>query len=90
VSIKVNLHPYFTHITKGRNVLEVEGKTVGQCLEDMVRQYPELKEWLYSEEGDLSNLYEVYVNMESTHPERMAKTVRDGDEIHIVAVIAGG
>jgi molybdopterin synthase sulfur carrier subunit len=90
VSVKVNLHPYFTHITEGKNVLEVEGKTVGQCLEDMVQQYPELKEWLYSEEGDLSNLYEVYVNMESAQPERLAKPVRDGDEIHIVIIIAGG
>ena len=90
MSIKVNLDPNFTYITEGKIVLEVEGRTVGQCLEDIVRQYPELKDWLYSKEGELSNLFEVYVNMESTYPEKLAKPVRDGDEIHIVTVLVGG
>jgi molybdopterin converting factor small subunit len=33
---------------------------------------------------------EIYVNMESSYPEELAKPVKDGDELYIVIIISGG
>ncbi|MBI2979332.1 MAG: MoaD/ThiS family protein [Chloroflexi bacterium] len=32
----------------------------------------------------------IYVNEESAFPEELARPVKDGDELHIVTMIAGG
>jgi molybdopterin converting factor small subunit len=71
-------------------VVEVEGGTVGDCLEDLVQQYPGMKEGLFDKKGKLLNVVEVYVNNESAYPEELAKSVKDGDEIQLILMLAGG
>ena len=90
MSVKVNLHPYLIHLTDNKDILEVSGKTVGECLEQAVEQYPGLREWIFSKDGTINNMFEIFVNMESTYPEGLAKPVQDGDDIQIIIVIAGG
>ena len=36
------------------------------------------------------NIVEVYVNLESAYPDELAKQVKDGDEIHLTYMLAGG
>jgi molybdopterin converting factor small subunit len=71
-------------------VVEVSGRTVGDCLEDLVQQYPGMKEGLFDKKGKLLNVVEVYVNNESAYPEELAKSVKNGDEIQIILMLAGG
>ena len=40
--------------------------------------------------GKLKNIIELYLNQESTYPEELAKAVKDGDDIHITVLLAGG
>ena len=68
----------------------MNGSTVGQCLEQVVARFPELKQWLFEKDGKLNRLVEIYVNMESSYPEELAKPVKDGDELHIIIIISGG
>jgi len=90
VSVKVNIHPFFYHATDNQSVVEVEGETVGQCLEQLAVHYPELKNWLFEKNGGLNRLVEVYVNGQTSYPEELAKLVKDGDELHLIVFIAGG
>jgi len=90
MTVKLNLHPYLVHLADNKDRHEVNGATIGECLEDIVRRYPDLEEWLFTEERELKSLFDVFLNMESTEPERLAKPVRDGDDINIIIVIAGG
>ncbi|MFC1867484.1 MoaD/ThiS family protein [Thermodesulfobacteriota bacterium] len=90
MSARVNIHKTHRQFTNGLEVVEVEGHTVGDCLGDLVRQFPSLKEALFDKKGRLLNVIEVYVNMESTYPEELAKKVQEGDEIYIVVMLAGG
>jgi molybdopterin converting factor small subunit len=76
--------------TDGSEVVEVEGGTVGDCLEHLVQQYPGMKEGLFDKKGKLLSVVEVYVNNESAYPEELAKSVNDGDEIHLILMLAGG
>ena len=90
MSVKININPFLSHITNDRDVVEVDGSTVGQCLEQLVTQFPELKQWLFEKDGKLNRLVDIYVNLESSYPEELAKPVNDGDELHIIFIISGG
>lgn len=90
MSVKLHIHPFLMHITGNKDLHEVTGITIGECLEDLVGRYPDLREWIFTPEGKLNNMFELYHNMESAMPEGLAQPVRDGDEINLIVVIAGG
>ena len=90
MGISVNIHPSLRHLTNEQDVAQVNGNTVGQCLEQLVAQFPDIEKGLFTKDGALLNYVTVYVNGESAYPEELAKSVRDGDELYIVMMIAGG
>jgi len=90
VSVKINIHPFLSQHTDNHDVVEVNGGTVGQCLEQLVARFPELREWLFEKNGRLNRLVEIYVNNETSYPEELAKPVKDGDKLNIVMLVHGG
>ena len=90
MSVKINIHPFFHHLTEDQDVVEVNGNTVGECLRQLVARFPEVKNWVFEKNGNLNRLVDIYVNGESAYPDELAKMVKDGDELHIVVIIAGG
>lgn len=90
MSVRVNIHPRLYQFTGDQAVAEVRGNTVGQCLDDLVRQFPEIKKGLFGKDGKLLNYVDIYVNLESSYPEELSKPVREGDELHITLLIGGG
>jgi molybdopterin converting factor small subunit len=90
MSVKINLHPNLYQFTNGQAVVAVEGRTVGECVNQLVKRFPRVKSMLLDKSGNLLNYVDVYVNGESSYPEELAKPVKDGDEIHITLIIAGG
>jgi molybdopterin converting factor small subunit len=89
-SVKININPFLTHITNNQSAVDVSGNTIGQCLEQLVTRFPELKKWLYKKDGKLSDLVDIYLNGESSFPLELSKPVKDGDELHIIVIISGG
>ena len=90
MGINISIHPNLRHLTSEQEVVQVSGNTVGQCLEQLVTQFPDVESGLFTEDGTLLNYVTLYVNGESAYPEELAKSVYDGDELHIVLMIAGG
>ena len=90
MSVKLNVHYFLPGLTDDQDIIEVEGFSVGQCLEQLISRFPRTKEWLFAEDGDLSNLVDVYVNLENTTPEGLTRLVQDGDEIHLIMMLSGG
>ena len=90
MSVKVHIHPFLINITDNKDLHEVEGNTVRECLENLTEKYPDLKEWLFAKDGNLNHMFEIFINMESTGPDGLTRPVVDGDEIHLVIIIAGG
>lgn len=90
MSIKVNLHSSHRQYTGNRKTIEVVGRTIGECLNDLVGRFPDMRNVLYHQDGTLNNLIEIYLNLESTYPDELKKPVRDGDEIQITLMLAGG
>ena len=90
MSVKINIHKTHRQFTNDLDAVEVAGSNVGDCLNQLVKQYPDLKDALFDKKGKLLNVVEIYVNMESAYPEELAKPVKDGDELTIVPFIGGG
>jgi molybdopterin converting factor small subunit len=88
----VNIHIHTTHrqYTDGQEVVSVEGKTVRECLNNLIKQYPKLEKALFAKKDKLHNNIEIYLNHASAYPDELSKSVKDGDEIHIVTMLAGG
>ena len=90
MSIEINISPVLYQYTQDQQVTKVNGSTVGQCLDHLVKQFPSIKQGLFDKNGKLHSYVDIYVNGESAYPEELAKPVKDGDELHIVFVIGGG
>jgi len=86
----MRLHPYLRKFADGREVVQVVGRTIGECVDGLEAQFPGIKQRLCDDEGKLLSFYEIYVNSESSYPEELAKPVKDGDELTVVTLIAGG
>ncbi|MCX5830293.1 MAG: MoaD/ThiS family protein [Deltaproteobacteria bacterium] len=85
MSVKLFLSRNLTYLAKGKDVFEVNGETVGECLNHLVSLVPVMKKTLFYESGD--RLYphvQVQVNKKSANAEGLTKQVNDGDEIHIL------
>jgi molybdopterin converting factor small subunit len=90
MSVKVNIHSSHRQYTGNTKTVEVMGRTVGECLDDLISRFPGMKKVLYHQNGKLNTLIEIYLNLESTYPEELEKPVNDGDEIQITLMLAGG
>ena len=90
MAVKVHIHATHRQFTNGLKVVAVEGNTVGECLERVIKQFPGMEKALFAKKDKLLNFIEVYVNNGSAHPNELGKPVKDGDEIHLVIMLAGG
>ena len=90
MSINVSIHRTHRQFTDGLDTVEVEGNSVGDCLDDLVRQFPGMANALFDKKGKLFNAIEIYINQKSAYPDELVKPVKDGDDIHITLMLAGG
>ncbi len=90
MSVKVNVQYFLPHLTDDRELIEVEGHTVRECLEQLVARYPKVKKWLFREDGELANFVDIFVNLDSTFPNELSNPVKEGDEIYIVMMLTAG
>ena len=88
--IKINIPAYMRSFTNNMEVVEVNGSTVGECLNHLVKQFPGMKKQLFSKNSNLFENIIISVNGESAYPEQLTKPVKDGDELNILFIIGGG
>ena len=90
MAVNVNIHKTHRSFTDGREVVSTEGKTVGECLNHLIKQFPGMEKAIFAQKGKLLNNVEIYVNNASAYPNELAKSVQDGDNIHLVVMLTGG
>ena len=91
MSVKVRIPSPLRNFTNGADVVEAEGSSVGQVLEDLKSKASGIEGRLFKGPGQLNRFVNVYVNDEDIRFQQNLDTpVKDGDEISIVPAIAGG
>ena len=89
MSIKMQISPLFSQYIGNQHTAEVDGDTIGQCLNHLVKQFPDMKKALFNE-NELLPYIEIYINGESAYPEELKKPVKPGDELYLLFTIDGG
>ncbi len=90
MSVKVQISVRFQTATNGVGMVEVNGNTVGECLNQLVKQFPALKNILFDENNKLARYIMIFVNLEGVQEEGLNKSVKDGDVIYPMMMIGGG
>jgi molybdopterin converting factor small subunit len=90
MSVKVHVHTTHRQHTNGLEMVSVEGSTVGDCLNHLIKQFPGMEKALFAKKDKLLNNIEIYLNHSSAYPNELIKPVKDGDEIHLVTMLTGG
>jgi len=90
MSVTVKLHQYFQDMAGGKQVVEAEGHTIVELIDDLETKYPGIKEHLLDKRGRLQGFVELFVNSQIVYPENTGMQVKDGDEIEILTIVAGG
>jgi molybdopterin converting factor small subunit len=90
MSVDVEISSIFGRYTDGVLNTKVEGKTVRECLHDLVKQFPKLKKMLLDKNGNLMHSYDFFINGQSVYPKDMNLPLKDGDKLNVLYVIHGG
>jgi molybdopterin converting factor small subunit len=84
--IPTPLRPY----SGGNSQVTVAGATVGEALNDLTGQYPDLRQHLY-DDGQLRSFVNIYLNQEDIrYGDGVETAVAENDTLMIIPSIAGG
>ena len=72
--------------TDNKDVVEVTGDTVQDCIDALRDRYPELERWLYRG-GKVATFVHIGLNNKKASVD---DTVKDGDELKIMLATGGG
>jgi molybdopterin/thiamine biosynthesis adenylyltransferase/rhodanese-related sulfurtransferase/molybdopterin converting factor small subunit len=87
ILIPTPLRPF----TDRKDAVEVDGKTVGELLADLIARHSGLKAHLYNAEGKLRSFVNIYVNDEDIRYLQKEQTpINAGDTVSIIPSVAGG
>ena len=89
MSVRI-LNPLFYRYTGNRREVEVEGRTVGECIQSLSEKYPEVEKHLFSATGGLQENLLVSLNRDMNQQSALDTPEQEGDEIHIMTMIEGG
>ena len=90
VTVRVHIHKTHRTLTDGMERVDVEGRSVAECLRSLVARFPNIRRVLFASNGELLKNIDIYINAESAYPEELKKPVEDGDEIHLDLMLTGG
>ncbi|MFQ5838445.1 MAG: ubiquitin-like small modifier protein 1 [Thermoplasmata archaeon] len=89
--VSVQIPTPLRQYAENKDSLDLEGDTVQEVLDALIKRYHPLQKYLLAEDGKLRNFVNVYVNDEDIRYLRGQKTpVKEGDTVIIVPSVAGG
>ncbi|MBV9504912.1 MAG: molybdopterin-synthase adenylyltransferase MoeB [Acidobacteriia bacterium] len=88
---KVLIPTPLRQFTGKQDAVQVSGSTVGEVLQNLTSQFPDLRKQVFTDEGKLRSFVNVYLNDEDIrYLNKDASAAKDGDTISLVPSIAGG
>ena len=88
MGIKVKLDFILQEFAGNRDKVEVNGTTVKQCLEDLIKRFPRMRTRLFDKDGII--IPTVLINDKALTPEELNQSVTENDELWLFNVLEGG
>lgn len=90
MEVNVKVPAYLRPYTDDREEIKIQGKTVKDILESLIKQYPGIKARLFDDTGTMHNYVSVFTGDEVAYPDTLETPVKDGATVHILYTIGGG
>ncbi|MFQ5817150.1 MAG: ubiquitin-like small modifier protein 1 [Terriglobia bacterium] len=91
MAVKVFIPTPLRQYAGKQEAIELDARTVGELLTELVTTYADLRHHLYTDDGKLRSFVNVYVNDEDIRYLEKDKTpLKETDVVSIVPSIAGG
>lgn len=86
--MRVNIPSPLRSYTNRAAIVEAEGRTIAELLDDLERRFRGIRFRMISEQDAIREHIRIFVNGELQ--ERLDAPLRPEDEIHIICAISGG
>ena len=91
MSVTVRLPTIMRSNAGGLSEISAEGATIGEVIDDVVRQFPGTATHLRAPDGGVHRFVNVYLNDEDVrYLGKLDTKVAEGDTVSIVPAVAGG
>ena len=91
MSVTVRLPTIMRSNAGGQSEIQAEGGTIGEVIDDIVRQFPGTATHLKAPDGGVHRFVNVYLNDEDVrYLGKLETAVKDSDTVSIVPAVAGG
>lgn len=91
MSVNVRLPTMMRSNAGGQSEISAEGETIGEVIDDVVRQFPGTATHLKAPDGGVHRFVNVYLNDEDVrYLGKLETKVGAGDTVSIVPAVAGG
>lgn len=91
MSVEVRLPTIMRSLAGGQAKVGATGSTIGEVIDDLVRQFPGIGGQIVTSEGLLHKFVNIYVNDDDVrYVGKLAAPVADGDVVSILPAVAGG
>lgn len=91
MAVEVRVPSLLRKLVNGAKTVEAQGKTVGDILADLERQYPGFESRILNADRGLNQFVALYLNDEDVRFLKELDTiVKDGDVLSILPAVAGG
>jgi molybdopterin converting factor small subunit len=86
MGIKIEIPLILQQFTNSRESVEVKGNNVRECMDDLVKQYPNFKEW-FDENNPIAW---IVLNQEMVSLADRDKQVTESDRLGLILLLVGG
>jgi len=91
MSVKIIIPTPLRQDAENRDSVKLSGQNIGELLNNLMQKFPNMKKHLFSEDGQIRNFVNVYVNDDDIrYLENNATQLKEGDVISIIPSVAGG
>jgi molybdopterin synthase sulfur carrier subunit len=91
LSVTVRLPTIMRSNAGGQTEVTVEGGTIGEVVDDLIRRFPGTATHLRAPDGGVHKFVNLYLNDEDVrYLQKLDTPVGDGDKVSILPAVAGG
>lgn len=91
MTVKVRIPTPLRKLTKEQAVVNADGSTIRDIVDDLEKQFPGFKERMCDDNGDLRRFVNVYVGEEDIRfLEGLDTKIPEGEQVSIIPAVAGG
>jgi sulfur-carrier protein len=91
MSITIIVPGSLKDLLNGSDQTTCEGKTIGECIDDLDSKFPGFRSKVVNEKGEINSSLMIFLDGQNLRSlDGLATSVKDGDEVSIIPFAAGG